>query len=121
MCNNLQKFNKNKYGCECLIVKKCKNGYSWNANNCTCENKKFAKLIGTEKCDIEIDKINTTKVIFKFKDLKPNVFENNTLIKKIDNCEPFIGISILFLLVSLIFGGIIIYFLKSKNNSFNQF
>ena len=28
VCNNIQKFNKNKCRCECLIVKKCKNGYS---------------------------------------------------------------------------------------------
>ena len=37
--------------------------------------------------------------------------------KKIENCKPFISVSILFLLVSLILGGIIIHFyLKSKNN-----
>ena len=30
VCNNLQKFNKNKCRCECLKIKKCKNGYSWN-------------------------------------------------------------------------------------------
>ena len=27
-CNNLQKFNRNKCRCECLIIKKCKIGYS---------------------------------------------------------------------------------------------
>ena len=100
---------KNKCRCECLIVKKCKSGF-WNVNNCRCENK-FAKLISSEECDIETDKINNSKMIFK----------NNTLIKKIENCKPFIGISLLFLLVSLIFGGIIIYLLKSKNKSFDQF
>ena len=43
--------------------------------------------------------------------------ENKTLIKKVGGCKPFIGISILFLLVSLIFGGIIIYFyFRLKNN-----
>ena len=100
VCNNLQKFNKNK----------CRWEYSWNINNCTCQNKRFAKLINTEECDIEIDDINN-KIVFK----------NKTLIKKIKSCEPFIGISILFPLVSLIFGGTIIYFKKSKNNSSNQF
>ena len=70
--------------------------------------KKFAKLIGIEKCDIEIN--NNTKIIFKKK----------TLIKKMENCKPFIGITVLFLLASLILGGIIIYLLKFKNNSFNQ-
>ena len=71
VCDNLQKFNKNKCRCECLIVKKCKNGF-WNVNNCRFENKKFAKLISIEKCDIETDKINNnTKIIFR----------NNALIK----------------------------------------
>ena len=51
-------------------------------NNCRCENKKFAKLINTEECDIETDDINT-KIIFKIEDLKPKVFKNKTLIKKI--------------------------------------
>ena len=40
------------------------------------------------------------------------IFKNNTLIKKIENCKPFIGISLLFLLVSLIFGGIISFKIK---------
>ena len=70
--------------------------------------KKFAKLIGIEKSDIEIN--TNTKIIFK----------NKTLIKKMENCKPFIGIAVLFLLASLILGGLIIYFLKFKNNSFNQ-
>ena len=110
VCKNLQTFNKNKCRCECLIVQKYKNGF-WNVNICRCENK-FTKLISTKECDIENYKIkNNTKMIFK----------NNTLIKKVENCKPFIGISILFLLVSLVFGGIIIYLLISKNNNFNQF
>ena len=88
VCNNLQKFNKNKYRCECLKIKKFKNGYSWNVNNCRCEMKKFAKLISTEKCDIDTDEINNnTKVTFK----------NETLIKKVENCKSFIGISIIFI------------------------
>ena len=41
--------NKNKCRCECLRIKKCKNGYSWNVNNCGCEMRKFAKLINTEE------------------------------------------------------------------------
>ena len=49
--------NKNKCRCECLRIKKCKNGYSWNVNNCGCEMRKFAKLINTEECDIETDEI----------------------------------------------------------------
>ena len=41
-----------------------------------------------------------------------------TLIKKGKNCKPFIGVSILFLCVSITLTGIMIYFyLKSKNNN----
>ena len=83
-----------------------------NVNNCRCE-KKFAKLISIEECDVETDKINNNTKI--------NFLKSNTLIKKIKNCRHFIGISILFFLVSLIFGGIIIYLLKSKNKNFDQF
>ena len=34
VCNNLQKWNKNKCRYECLKIKKYDIGYSWNANNC---------------------------------------------------------------------------------------
>ena len=61
VCNNLQKFNKNKCRLECLKIKKCKNGYSWNVNNCRCEAKKFARLIDFEKCDFEADEIKDIK------------------------------------------------------------
>ena len=68
--------------------------------------KKNVKIISIEKCDIETDDINNnTKIIFKIK----------TLIRKIENCKPFIGISILFLLITLILDGIIIYLLKAKS------
>ena len=74
VCNNLQKFNKNKCRCQCLKIKKCKIGYSWNINNCGCETKKIARLIGIEKCDVETDEI---------KDVKCKILpKNKTLIKE---------------------------------------
>ena len=69
--------------------------------------KKLAALIEFEECDIKTDEIKS-------------VSENKTvtLIKKIKNCKPFTGVSILFLCVSVILTGIMIYFyLKSKNNN----
>ena len=36
VCNNKQKWNKNKCRCECLINKKCANKF-WNPNSCKCE------------------------------------------------------------------------------------
>ena len=74
--------------------------------------KKLSRLIEserfpeTEECYVESDKIKS-------------VSENKTmtLIKKINNCKPFIDVSILFLCISIILIGIMIYFyLKSKNN-----
>ena len=108
VCNNLQKWNKNKCRCKCLIIKKCKIGYSLNINNCRCERKKLARLIDSEECDLQTDVIkNDTKSFFK----------NKTLTKKVENCKSFIGIRILFLLVLLIIGGIITYFyFKLRNN-----
>ena len=111
VCNNLRKWNKNKCRCECLIIKKCKIGYSWNVNNCRCEMKKLARVIDFEKCDVETDEI---KNIFDCKTFFKN---KTTLIKKINNCKPFISESNLFLCISIILIGITTYFyLKSKNN-----
>ena len=65
VCNNLQKWNKDKCSCECLKIKKCKIGYSRNVNNCRCEMKKLAalteskRLPETEECDVESDKIKS--------------------------------------------------------------
>ena len=68
--------------------------------------KKLTALVEREKCDIESDKI---------KDASVNKTIN--LIKKMQNCKPFISVSILFLCVSIILIRIMIYFyLKSKNN-----
>ena len=101
-----------KCRCECLKIKKCKTGYSRNVNNCICEMKKLARLIKserflkTEECDIETDKIPENKTI-----------KCKTLIKKVKDCKPLFGVSILFLCISIILIGIMTYFcLKLKNN-----
>ena len=81
-------------------------------NNCRFEIKNLAELIEfeTEEFDIETDEI---KKVSECKALP----EKKTLIKKVKDCKPFIGVSVLFLCVSIILIGIIIYFyLKSKNN-----
>ena len=113
--NNLQKWNVSKCRCECLKIKDCDIGYSWNVNNCRCEMKKLAALLKserfleTEKCDVETDEITKFKAFPKNKTV--------TLIKSIKNCEPFFGVSILFLCISITLIGIMIYFcLKLKNN-----
>ena len=119
VCNNLQKFNKNKCRCECLKIKDCDIGYSWNVNNCRCEMKKLVALvkserfIETEERDVETDEI---KNVSECKALPEN--KTITLIKKVKNCKPFIGVSVSFLCVSIALTGIMIYFyLKSKNDN----
>ena len=73
--------------------------------------KRLAALIETEECDVETDKIRN---ISKCKAFPGN--KTITLIKKEKDCKPFIGVSILFLCVSITLTGIMIYFyLKSKN------
>ena len=119
VCNNLQRWNGNKCRCECLKIKKCNIVYSWNVNNCRCEMKKLAALIEsgrfleTEECDVEVDEIKNVSECKAFPENK-----TITLIKKVKDCKPFINVSILFLCVSIILTGIMIYFyLKSNNNN----
>ena len=111
VCNNLQKWNKDKCRCECLKIKDCGIGYSGNINNCRCEMKTLVALIETEECDVETDKIRNVSECKAFPKKK-----TITLIKKVKDCKPFIGVSVLFLCVSVTLTGIMIYFyLKSKN------
>ena len=79
--------------------------------------KKLAALIETERfleteeCDIETNKIRNVSECKAFPENK-----TITLIKKVKDCKSFIGVSILFLCVSITLTGIMIYFyFKSKN------
>ena len=60
-----------------------------HVNNCRYEMKKLARLIDVEECDVEPNEIKS-------------VFENKTLIKKINSCKPLIGVSNLFLCITII-------------------
>ena len=104
VCNNLQKWNKEKCRCDCLEIKKCDFGYSWNVSNCRCEIKKLAALIEEEECDIKTGE-------------KIQCIKNKTVtrIRKIENCKPFVTSSISFFCISVITTRIMICFcLKSK-------
>ena len=73
--------------------------------------KKLAALIDTEECGVKTDKIKNVSECKAFPKNK-----TITLIKKVKDCKPFIGVSVLFLCVSITLTGIMIYFyLKSKN------
>ena len=60
--------------------------------------KKLAALVEFEECDVETDEI---------KSISDN--KTATLIK---NCKPFIGASVLFLCITIILIGIMIYHIK---------
>ena len=110
--NNLQKSNKDKCRCECLKIKDCDIGYLWNVNNCRCKMKKLTALTETEECDVENDKIRNVS--------ECKTFPENKAMTLIKGCKPFIGVSVLFLCISITLTGIMIYFyLKSKNNNNN--
>ena len=47
------------------------------------------RFLEEEECDVETDEIKS-------------VYENKTLIKKIKNCKAFIGVSVLFLCITII-------------------
>ena len=75
--------------------------------------KKLTALTETEECDVKNDKIRNVSECKAFPENKAI-----TLIKKVKGCKPFIGVSVLFLCVSITLTGIMIYFyLKSKNNN----
>ena len=56
--------------------------------------KKLAALIETEECDGETDKIKNVSECKAFPENKTITF-----IKKVKDCKPFIGVSVLFLCV----------------------
>ena len=77
--------------------------------------KKLAALTETKECDVETDKIRNISECKAFPENKTII-----LIKKVKDCRPFIGVSVLFLCVSITLTGIMIYFyLKSKNKNKN--
>ena len=92
VCSNLQRWNGNKCRCECLNLKNATLvGCSWNVNNCRCEMQKLTALTETEECDVETDEIKNVSECKAFPESK-----TITLIKKVKDCKPFIGVSILF-------------------------
>ena len=110
ICNNKQKWNKDRCRCECLINKECCNKF-WNPNGCKCEYKKKAAHLLTEKCEEVVD--NKIVSIEKHKTLLVKKYNITVSIKEntsLDACKPFFVSSILFLLLSITIAGAFIYF-----------
>ena len=103
VCNNKQRWNKDKFRCEYLEIKECDNNSFWNVVNCRCEFKKAAKLIVEEECDVETSDIVKNKT--------------TVITKEIENCKPYIAASILFISVSIMTTGIMTYcYCMSRKN-----
>ena len=93
---------KTKCRCEYLVNKKCQNDFVWNYSNCEFEFTKVSKLISEEEFEEIIDDITQNKTV--------------SITKYIENCKPFVASSVLFVSVSVILTGNMIYFYcKSKN------
>ena len=45
VCNNKQKWNKDKCRCDCIINKKYSNNFVWITSNCKCDYKKSSSFI----------------------------------------------------------------------------
>ena len=107
VCNNKQKWNKDKCRCECLKIEKCSNNSFFNVVNCSGELRKAAKLV-VEECKEITDDIKKIT----------NIQQNKTsfIIKKVENCKPFVTSSVLSVYVSIITTGIMIYFCSKTRN-----
>ena len=122
VCNNKQRWNKNKCRCECkkLINKGiCDKGFIWNPSNCECEcdkNCDIGEYVDYENCECRkklVDKL-TDECTETIEELK---LANITLIElhsfenennyKYSSCKVYI---VFMIVVFTIFTGITIYF-----------
>ena len=122
ICNNKQRWDKNKCRCECKESTNkgiCDKGFIWNPSNCGCEcdkncdfseyldyenckcrKKLVDKLIG--KCTETIEEVKFAKIIPMELHSSENEHEN-----KYSSCKVYI---VLMIVVFTIFTGITIYF-----------
>ena len=98
ICNNKQKWNKNKCRSECLADKKCNKNFAWNPSSCKCEYKKKVAHLLTEECEeiidnktVSIEKHNKTLLVKKY-NKNVSIKENTSF----DPCKPYIASSIFF-------------------------
>ena len=73
VCNNKQRWNKDKCRCECkeLIEKKiCDKGFIWNPSICECECDKLCDIgqyLDHENCKCRKNLLNVVKILMKMK------------------------------------------------------
>ena len=120
ICNNKQRWNKDKCRCECkeLINKGvCDKGFIWNPSNCECERNKscnigdyldnksckcIKKVIEsiTDECTETIEEVRIVNI----------TLENENLYYKCSSCKLYKALFWIFFLFFIISIGIIIYF-----------
>ena len=129
ICNNKQRWNKNKCRCECkeLIDKRiCDEGFIWNPSNCECEcdkNCDFSEYLDYENCKCRkklVDNLidECTETIEEGKLANITLIELHSAENKYGSCKVFI---VLMIAIFTIFIGITIYFFYyhwslNKNN-----
>ena len=118
ICNNKQRWNKNKCRCKCkeLIDKGiCDKEFIWNPSNCECEcdkNCDFSEYLDYKNCKCRkklVDKLidECTETIEGVKLAEITIFENESE-NKYGFCKVYI---VLMIVVFTIFFGITVYFI----------
>ena len=118
ICNNKQRWNKNKSRCKCkeLIHQGiCDQGFIWNPSNCECEcdkNRDFSEYLDYENCKCRkklVDKLiaECTETIEEVKLVKITFTENENNYYKCSSCKVYI---VLMIAIFTVFTGSTIYF-----------
>ena len=98
ICNNKERWNKDKCRCKCSVNRKCDNNLVWNPSNHKCEYKKKTGHLLTEECEEIIDNKNlSTKQNVSIKKYNKSVPINENI--SLNSCKTFVALSVLFLLV----------------------
>ena len=125
ICNSRQIWNKDKCKCECkedLINEMVRDkGYIWDPSNCACECNKLCVIgqyLDYKKCICRNSMVD--KLIEECTDvIDGDTIYNETLIVKSSNhcssCTPCIVLFTVFLLISVIFSDVFVYFHWYKN------
>ena len=118
VCNNKQRWNKNKCRCECkeLIDNGvCDKGYAWNPSNCECEFDKscdFGEYLDYENCKCRkrlIDKL--VDECYQYIDEEVKILDKN---KNESKCSFWIVYIVLFWIFFAIIAGIVIFYVYSQ-------
>ena len=130
VCNNIQRWNDDKYRCECneLIDKsECDKSSIWNPCNCECECDKLCdvgEFLGYGNCKCRkklVDKliVECTENIDKAKNAECNSIECSSL-KNIHKCRSFTLHFVFFSIIFTINIGIATYFVYYKDMNCNK-